>query len=39
MHAVGGGYLFRNEGIVNIPEGASPPLKIFAIYHAHTYNK
>jgi|LauGreDrversion4_2_1035121.scaffolds.fasta_scaffold50287_1 hypothetical protein len=33
MHAVGGGYLFRNEGILNIPEGTTTPLKIYGVMH------
>jgi len=38
MHAVGGGYLFRNDGILNIPEGTTTPLKIYGIMHAVTSN-
>ncbi len=36
---MGGGYLFRNEGILNIPEGTTSPLKIYAIFHAVTKNQ
>jgi hypothetical protein len=39
MHAVGGGYLFRNDGILNVPESAANPLKIFSIFHVQTSNR
>ena len=38
MHAVGGGYLFRNSGILTVPEAAASPLKIFAVYRAASQN-
>ena len=38
MHGVGGGYLFRNSGILNVPEAAASPLKIFAVYRAISQN-
>ena len=39
MHSIGGGYLFRNEGIISVPEGATRGLKIFSIFRAQSMNR
>lgn len=38
-HAIGGGYLFRNDGIIKVPEGATRGLKVYAVYRAQTMNR
>ena len=34
MHAIGGGYLFKNISIFTVPESITNPLKIYSVFHA-----